>query len=154
MGFMGYSTVLLDAKGRLALPTRHRDALCQDGQPLVLTVDLREQCLLMYSAAVWAPLAQKLNSLPNIDERFRRMQRLVIGHAMEVEVDGSGRILLPAELREYARLDKRVALVGQVNKFELWNQDNWLERRSEWLRLANEDIKTVTSEDRELFSGF
>jgi MraZ protein len=68
-----------------------------------------------------------------LQPRARRLQRLLLGHASELELDSHGRILLPALLREYANLDKRVVLVGQGAKFELWNEDTWNEKRETWL---------------------
>ena len=68
-----------------------------------------------------------------MNARARRLQRLLIGHATEVELDSAGRILLPPPLREFADLDKRVILLGQGNKFELWNEVLWQDRREQWL---------------------
>lgn len=78
-------------------------------------------------------------SLPNLSRRVRNMQRLILGHAAELELDVQGRVLLPAPLREYAGLDKRVVLVGQINKFELWDADQWQQARDLWLQEARED---------------
>jgi MraZ protein len=98
----------------------------------VLTVD-RDRCLLVYPLPEWEEIARKLVKLPTLNVQVRRLQRLLVGHASEVELDGAGRILLPPPLREFAELDKRVTLVGQGNKFELWNEDLWQERRDQWL---------------------
>ena len=72
-------------------------------------------------------------TLPTLNKQARRLQRLLIGHATEVELDSSGRILIPTPLREYAELDKEVVLIGQGNKFEIWNEKFWNERRNLWL---------------------
>jgi MraZ protein len=131
--FRGVSPLNLDAKGRMAMPMKYRvrlQELCE-GQ-LVLTVD-RERCLLVYPLPEWEEIERKLVKLPTLNPQVRRLQRLLIGHATEVELDGAGRILLPPPLREFASLDKRVTLVGQGNKFELWNEGLWQERREEWL---------------------
>src|SRR5439155_21287319 len=118
----------LDSKGRLAVPTRHREALAQqaDGR-VVLTVD-PSHCLLVYPLIAWEPIEQRLMALSSFNEKIRALQRLLVGHADDVVVDSAGRILVPPALRQYAALDKRVVLVGQGNKFELWDEAKWLER--------------------------
>ena len=126
--FRGANALSLDAKGRLTIPARYRDLLqsCCQGR-LVATVD-QGPCLLLYPQPQWDVLEKQLSGFPNVDQRTRRMQRLLIGHATECEMDGQGRILLPPTLREFAGLDKRVMLVGQVNKFELWDEQAWGEQ--------------------------
>ncbi len=131
--FRGVNTLNLDAKGRLAIPTRYREPLhVQCNGELVVTVD-PDHCLLLYPLPEWVEIERKLMKLPALDPKVRRMQRLLVGHATDCELDGSGRILLPPPLREFARLDKRVVLVGQGNKFELWEEGAWNERREDWL---------------------
>lgn len=131
--FRGVHKLNLDAKGRLAIPTRYREPLHEQcNGALVVTVDL-DQCLLLYPFPEWVEIERKLMKLPTLDPKVRRLQRLLIGHAAECDLDGSGRILLPPPLREFARLDKRVVLVGQGNKFELWEEVTWNERREGWL---------------------
>ncbi len=131
--FRGVNSIALDAKGRLAIPTRYRDRLLErcEGQ-LVITVD-RDHCLLAYPLPEWEAIERKLVRLPSLNKQARRLQRLLIGHATEVQLDNSGRILLPGPLREFADLDKHVVLIGQGNKFELWNEQIWTERRDRWL---------------------
>ena len=131
--FRGINPLNLDAKGRMAMPMRYRDSLkATCGGQLVLTVD-RSRCLLVYPLPEWEEIERKLVKLPTLNAQSRRLQRLLIGHATEVELDSAGRILLPPPLREFAELDKRVTLVGQGNKFELWSEDLWQERREQWL---------------------
>lgn len=137
--FRGVNTLNLDAKGRMAMPSRYREKLQQhcNGQ-LVVTVD-RDHCLLLYPFPEWEEIERKLVRLPTLNKQARRLQRLLIGHATEVDLDGASRILLPPPLREFAELDKRVVLIGQGNKFELWNEDAWNERRDQWLNEADDD---------------
>jgi MraZ protein len=137
--FRGINPLNLDAKGRLAMPVKYRDRL-QEGchGQLVLTVD-RARCLLVYPLPEWEEIERKLVKLPSFNERTRSLQRLLIGHATEVELDGAGRILLPPPLREFAALDKRVVLIGQGNRFELWDEGNWEERREQWLAEDDSD---------------
>jgi MraZ protein len=137
--FRGVNALNLDSKGRLAIPTRYRDELVRvaNGR-LVVTVD-RDHCLLLYPLPEWEEIERKLVKLPSFNAQARRLQRLLIGHATEVELDGSGRILLPPPLREFAALDKAVVMIGQGNKFEIWDEATWNARRAEWLSAAEGD---------------
>ncbi len=132
--FTGLSDIAMDGKGRLAMPARFRAPLLdEEGGRLTLTIDIEETCLLIYPASEWQVLAAKLAALPSLNPQARRIQRLVLGHAHEVEMDTNGRILLPAPLREFAGLDKHLVLVGQGRKFELWDQAHWRAQRDQWL---------------------
>jgi MraZ protein len=123
--FRGVTQLVLDAKGRLAIPARHRDALAGNGNGhLVLTAD-PSRCLLLYPLAAWEPIQARLMALSSFDEKIRGLQRLIVGHADDVEIDAAGRILVPPALRRYANLDKHVVLVGQGRKFELWDEAQW-----------------------------
>ncbi len=131
--FRGVSTINLDAKGRMAMPARYRDLLTEKyGGRLVATVDFTGRCLLLYPIDEWEVIQQKLESLSSFDEASRRVQRMLIGHAHDLEMDGSGRLLLPQILRTRAQLDKHLALVGQGMKFEIWSQENWDEQADSW----------------------
>ncbi len=132
--FRGVNTLNLDAKGRLAIPTRYRELLQERcNGSLMLTVDHTDRCLLLYPVPEWLEIERELMRLSAFNPAVRRVQRILVGHAAECEVDGNGRILLPPPLRQFAGLDKRVVLVGQGNKFELWEESAWNERRDEWL---------------------
>lgn len=131
--FRGINAITIDGKGRLAVPTRYRDALGQDRASLVVTIDTEETCLLLYPAAQWQVIEDNLQRLPSFNAAARRIQRLLIGHATDVELDGNGRILLPQVLRDYAQLDKRVVMIGQGNKFEVWDEAQWQIKRDQWL---------------------
>ena len=132
--FRGINAINIDGKGRLAVPTRYRDALgSQEGASLVVTIDTEETCLLLYPAAQWQVIEDNLQRLPSFNAAARRIQRLLIGHATDVELDGNGRLLLPPLLRDYAHLDKRVVMIGQGNKFEVWDEVLWQSRRDQWL---------------------
>jgi len=131
--FRGVNALNLDSKGRLAIPTRYREMLARhcDGH-MVVTVD-RDHCLLLYPLSDWEEIERKLVKLPSFNEQARRLQRLLIGHATECELDASGRILLPPPLREFASLEKAVVLIGQGHKFEIWDEATWNTQRAEWL---------------------
>ncbi|HYH42534.1 MAG TPA: division/cell wall cluster transcriptional repressor MraZ [Burkholderiales bacterium] len=123
--FRGISQLNLDVKGRLAVPARHRDALLERcAGHLVITADA-DHCLLIYPLPDWELIQQKLEGLSNLDPRVRELQRRLIGFAVDVDMDGAGRVLISPALRAYAQLDKAVVLVGQGKKFELWNKDTW-----------------------------
>ncbi|WP_089723876.1 division/cell wall cluster transcriptional repressor MraZ [Candidatus Thiosymbion oneisti] len=141
--FRGVSFLNLDAKGRLAIPARYRERLqsCCDSR-LVITVD-RDHCLLIYPEPTWVEIERKLDQLPSFNEQARMLQRLYIGHAQEVDMDGQGRVLLPPALRSFAALDKRVALVGQGKKFELWDEEAWNDNCNDWLNQA--DLSQIES---------
>ncbi len=124
----------LDAKGRIVLPARYRERLLEScASQLVVTIDTDQPCLLMYPLPEWEAIEEKIEALPSFNPTTRRIQRLLIGHATEVEVDANGRVLLPPPLREYARLGKKVVLIGQGKKFELWDEALWNERLDAWL---------------------
>ena len=131
--FRGATKVTLDDKGRLAIPTRYRERIIArcDGQ-LVATVD-KDYCLLIYPFPDWEEIERKLMRLPSLNKKARRLQRLMVGHATEVDLDGHGRILLSRELREFAGLGHQAMLIGQGNKFELWDEERWNRKRDEWL---------------------
>jgi MraZ protein len=128
--FRGINAINLDGKGRLAVPVRYREAL---GLSLVLTIDTEETCLLLYPAQEWQVIEGNLQRLPSFNAMARRIQRLLIGHATDLEMDAQGRMLLPPLLREYAQLDKRVVMIGQGNKFEVWAETLWQAKREQWL---------------------
>jgi MraZ protein len=128
--FRGINAIHIDSKGRLAVPTRYRDALSSS---LVVTIDTEETCLLLYPSDQWQIIEDNLQRLPSFNAAARRIQRLLIGHASDVELDGSGRVLLPTLLRDYAHLHKRVLMIGQGNKFEVWDEVLWQTRREQWL---------------------
>lgn len=124
----GQAELTLDSKGRLIVPARYRDAVLERcGGHLVITGDA-VGCLLVYPLPDWEVIQQKLEGLSNLDPRVRELQRRLIGFASDTEMDAAGRLLVSPELRRYAQLEKAVVLVGQGNKFELWNQEQWSSR--------------------------
>ena len=134
--FRGDSKLTVDVKGRIAIPMKYRDILLgqSDGQ-IVITININpsERCLWLYAQSEWNEIEQKLVKLPSLDPAAQRLKRILMGHASDTELDGSGRVLLPATLREFADLDKHVLLIGQGNKFEIWNESTWNEQREKWL---------------------
>ncbi len=123
----------------MAVPTKYREALVrQCNSQMVVTVD-RDSCLLLYPLPEWEDIERKLVRLPSFNKQARSLQRLLIGHATECELDSAGRILVPPMLREFAGLEKTVVLIGQGNKFEIWAEGKWNDSCSEWLAAEDED---------------
>jgi MraZ protein len=124
--FRGANAINLDSKGRLTIPTRYRQSLLDDCQgQLVCTIDTSQNCLLLYPLPEWEEIELKLSKLSSTNPQERRLQRLLLGYAMEGEMDKSGRILIAPTLRQHAALDKQIMLVGQLNKFEIWDANVW-----------------------------
>jgi MraZ protein len=132
--FRGATKLSLDDKGRLVVPTRYRELIAERSQGrLVVTVD-RDPCLLIYPLPDWEQIERKLMSLPTLQPQVRKLQRVMVGHATDLELDGHGRMLVPPELREFAGLGRQAMLIGQGNRFELWDEARWIERRDVWLK--------------------
>jgi MraZ protein len=123
--FRGANKLTLDVKGRMVMPTRYRDRLQEIcGGKLVITVD-KDQCLLIYPVPRWEQIERQLMALPSLNPKARRLQRLMVGHATDLELDAHGRLLLPPKLREYATLTRDAILIGQGERFELWDETRW-----------------------------
>jgi MraZ protein len=130
--FRGANAINLDNKGRLTIPTRYRQTLMGDCQgQLVCTVDNRQACLLLYPLPEWEEIELKLSKFSTMNPNERRIQRLLIGYATEVDMDKSGRVLVAPTLRQFADLSKEIMLVGQRNRFEIWSQENWYKQIEE-----------------------
>lgn len=125
--FRGLSPLNVDAKGRLAMPSKYRERLSvEESGDLVITID-RKKCLLLYPLSEWEVVEEKLQALPSFDTQAQAIKGLYMNHASEVKLDSGGRILIPQILRAHAQLDKKVLLSGQGKKFEIWSEDNWNE---------------------------
>jgi MraZ protein len=125
--FRGVAQLNLDTKGRLAVPARYREALvARCGGRLVITADY-DKCLLIYPLPDWEPIQQRLMGFSSLNPKIRDLQRQLIGYAEDIEMDAAGRVLVSAALRDFAGLQKNVVLVGQGNKFELWDKERWEE---------------------------
>ena len=123
--FRGATSLNLDAKGRLAIPAKHRDALqSQGGGHLVLTAH-PHRCLLLYPQPAWEPIQAKLMGLSSFDKQSSTLQRLLVGFAEDIELDSAGRLLVSPVLREFSGLEKQAMLVGQGSHFELWSMEAW-----------------------------
>jgi MraZ protein len=142
--FRGANAINLDTKGRVTIPTRYRQQLLDDCQgQMVCTIDTQQSCLLLYPLSEWEEIELKLSKLSSMNPHERRLQRLLLGYAMEGEMDGNGRFLLSAPLRQHAQLEKQIMLVGQLNKFEIWDAQVWQQQ-------VQQDIETETLANFEL----
>ncbi|AIZ79607.1 division/cell wall cluster transcriptional repressor MraZ [Actinobacillus equuli subsp. equuli] len=136
--FRGAASISIDSKGRIAIPTRYRAELREKHEGIfVCTVDIRQPCLLLYPLHEWEVVEQKLLALSNFDPMQRRIQRVMQGFATECEMDASGRILLSPALRQHAQLEQQIMLVGQLNKFEIWQEKQWQSQIAEDLALGS-----------------
>jgi len=143
--FRGINPINLDAKGRAALPTKYRDRVTNrcDGH-MVLTVHPFDRCLLLYPLTDWEVIESQVNALPNSTSRqARRLQHLMVGYATELDLDAANRLLLPAMHRDHAELDKRLILVGQGQKFEIWNEARWTSMTEIYLNETVDDDASV-----------
>ena len=131
--FKGIHNINLDGKGRLTIPTKYRNTITdQSNGSMVVTMDTEEKCLLLYPSTIWATIEKKINDLPSFSKNHRRIQRILIGHAEDLDIDSAGRILLSKPLRLAADMTKKITLIGQGQKFEIWNEDTWNTKVNNW----------------------
>ena len=119
--FLGRYEHNLDAKGRLAIPARYREALSEG---IILTRGI-DRCLALYPLAAWRPLAEKVAALPITDADARNFRRLVFAEAADLTLDAQGRILIPPDLRRYAELEREAFVVGVDASIEIWSPPRW-----------------------------
>ena len=146
----GFTTISIDAKGRLAIPAKYRDKLLfQNEDSIVVTRDPQYPSLKIYPGSIWNSISSELQSLQGLDPIVRNLQWTILGNASESSFDPKGRmlILLPLELREYAEIKKaeKVSFIGMGNKFEVWNHQNW-EMRQTGGALSTEILEVVLPE--------
>ena len=131
----GFTTISIDAKGRLAVPAKYRNQLnAQNEESIVVTRDPQYPALKIYPGSIWKSISTELQSLQGLDPIVRNLQWTILGNASVNDFDPNSRMLLliPQDLREYANLinEKKVCLIGMGNKFEIWEEDNWKSRQS------------------------
>lgn len=144
--FRGVFEVKVDSKFRMNIPSRYREANSGLGRGIVVTIDAVDKCLLLYPLSVWEEVEDHIEALPSFNKATRRVKRLLIGHAHDLEMDKQGRILIPASLREHAELGAEVVLVGQGKKFEIWSQERWESQRQHWLGEKDQDDQDISME--------
>ena len=123
--FQGATALTLDAKGRLAVPAKHREALVAASQGALVMTAHPHGCLLLYPAPDWLPIRDKILKAASFDQRAAAIKRVMVGQAVDVEMDGAGRLLVVPELREHAGLDKTARFVGMGTHFEIWSEEGW-----------------------------
>lgn len=132
--FRGLNKISFDTKGRISIPTKYREELLKiSKKKLICTIDL-DYCLLLYPLPSWLKIEQQIMKLPTLNTTSRKLQRLLVGHATDIEMDKSGRLLIPYELREFSMIKKEAMLIGQGNRFELWDYLRWTKLREKWLK--------------------
>lgn len=145
--FKGIHNLSLDSKGRLGIPVKYRDNIIGLVKgAMVITIDTEEKCLLLYPSNFWSKIQDKISKLPSFNKNARRIQRLLVGHAEDIDVDSNGRILISKPLREYASLSKKVILIGQGEKFEIWDQGTWNQNVEKWREevTSNDDAEALS----------
>ncbi|MEE9447948.1 MAG: division/cell wall cluster transcriptional repressor MraZ [Arenicellales bacterium] len=143
--YRGANQLKVDGKGRVALPTRCRSELTERcGGSMVITVNnTKEHCLWMYPLDEWEKVEKKINDLPSFQPEHARLKRFFVGYASDVEMDKTGRILLPPSLRSFARIEKEIYFIGQGNKFEIWSAKDWEASCDSWINQEGEgDVPT------------
>ena len=123
-GFHGAAVITLDAKGRVAIPTRHRNALLDSGKSLVVTAH-PDGCVLIYPESEWEPVRARVESFPSFHAQASWWKRLLLGFEEHIAPDASGRVLVSSGLRLHAKLERDAMLVGQGHYFELWDAGVW-----------------------------
>ena len=132
--FRGLNKISFDTKGGISIPTKYREELLKiSKKKLICTIDL-DYCLLLYPLPSWLKIEQQVMKLPTLNTTSRKLQRLLVGHATDIEMDKSGRLLIPYELREFSMIKKEAMLIGQGNRFELWDYLRWTKLREKWLK--------------------
>ncbi|MEE0514357.1 MAG: division/cell wall cluster transcriptional repressor MraZ [Emergencia sp.] len=119
--FMGTYNNSIDTKNRMIVPSKHRDQL---GGRCVLTKGM-DKCLYIYSMAEWEKQMDKIEALPESDPKVRAFIRHFCANAVDCEFDKQGRIVIPAELKEYAGIDKELVTMGAMRKIEVWSKEVW-----------------------------
>ena len=136
--FQGAAALSLDAKGRIAIPARHRDALAvASGGQLVLTAH-PHRCLLLYPQAAWEPIRDKVLAASSFNPQSAGIKRLLVGNARDESLDSAGRLLVAPELRRFAGLEKQVWLVGQGSHFEIWSDEGWQQQQDAVFALGDQ----------------
>lgn len=131
----GESAIKMDAKGRMALPTRSRAPMIErcDGNMVVTVNTDRKECLWLYPLDEWEKVERKITALSTFNEEHQKLKRFFLGSAVDVQMDAAtGRVLIPAKLREFAHLSKEISLVGSGNKYEVWDGSRWDASLSDW----------------------
>ena len=135
--FQGASSISLDVKGRLSVPTRHRDVLAATAANLLTITRHPHGCLMLFPRPEWELFRERIAALPMSAQWWKR---IFLGNAMDVEMDGTGRVLVSPELRTAARIEKDAMLLGMGNHFELWDKATYEAHEAEAMRGEMPDV--------------
>ena len=135
--FQGASSLSLDNKGRLSVPTRHRDVLAAVASGQLTITRHPHGCLMVFPRPAWEQFRQRIVELPMAAQWWKR---ILLGNAMDVEIDGTGRVLVSPELRAAAKLDKETVLLGMGNHFELWDKATYEAQEAQAMQGAMPDV--------------
>lgn len=143
--FLGTTTLTLDTKGRIAIPARYRAQLNETcGGRLVITLNPLDNCLVIYPFDEWLECEKKMEAVEDLSVDFRKYQRMLYSNTADVDMDSSGRILIPQASRDKVGLQKNVVLIGHGKKFELWSEDSWLQTSEEDSKELVDSLKSRT----------
>ncbi len=145
--YRGCSKISIDSKGRLAVPSRYRALILEQAQNnLVITLNPLDRSLYLYPLPEWEIIEDKLAALSDFDKQSRRTKQMMRGYANDCQLDSQGRILIPKELRGHAELSRQAIILGQGNKFEIWNEKTWEKQRDDWLESVGDESTTSSSD--------
>ncbi|MGE5490512.1 MAG: division/cell wall cluster transcriptional repressor MraZ [Actinomycetota bacterium] len=145
--FEGAAALSLDAKGRIAIPARHREPLLAAAQGSLVLTAHPQRCLLLYPQPEWQPIRDKILKAPSFDARAAALKRVLVGNARTEELDSAGRLLVSTELRDYAQLEKTVWLVGMGSHFEIWSDAGWRRQNEVAFEALQSDVPPPGFED-------
>ena len=145
--YRGCSKISIDSKGRLAVPSRYRALILEQAQNnLVITLNPLDRSLYLYPLPEWEIIEDKLAALSDFDKQSRRTKQMMRGYANDCQLDSQGRILIPKELRGLAELSRQAIILGQGNKFEIWNEKTWEKQRDDWLESVGDESTSSSSD--------
>ena len=145
--YRGCSKISIDSKGRLAIPSRYRALILEQAQNnLVITLNPLDRSLYLYPLPEWEIIEDKLAALSDFDKQSRRTKQMMRGYANDCQLDSQGRILIPKELRGHAELSRQAIILGQGNKFEIWNEKTWEKQRDDWLESVGDESTSSSSD--------
>ena len=145
--YRGCSKISIDSKGRLAVPSRYRALILEQAQNnLVITLNPLDRSLYLYPLPEWEIIEDKLAALSDFDKQSRRTKQMMRGYANDCQLDSQGRILIPKELRGHAELSRQAIIIGQGNKFEIWNEKTWEKQRDDWLEAVGDESTSSSSD--------
>ena len=139
--FRGSSSHTIDPKGRIIIPSRFRDILKQDGDGVMIS--RLDNCVMGYTYDEWSKVESRILAMAKSSDKMRRFKRIFIGSACDCHCDKQGRILIPPHLREYAKLEKEIVLVGVLDHFEIYSREQWENEN----HILEDDMKNIDEEE-------